>query len=338
MAASLDYRKLHLYVNKLRVDSLCVTGFLKETALKLSRKHGYSTLAPKHLPASIIINLDYRGRQAVHVYDDDRDLAIEVTKAIRLKMNSLGLELCDAVVEVKDARGRRISDHDVIFEFVSTPGAPAGLLSTEVRLRRIASDKAEAKLRGTLQQECSEECVWWQQELRKDPERWAGRLIVLVKFPMSGSSFVTRGDLKLREWSSFRGFWGWPGSRSDLTLGPVARQPATSSQAAAPAPTAKASRGVVPAPRAQLSWEQVVKQKKLKFRKEKGVLVSSVPAMLKFKKVDAKHVGEKVSAAKRRHKWSDREVFKAPRQESKKGGDEEWVATEMAMEKLYNSS
>jgi hypothetical protein len=52
--------------------------------------------------------------------------------------------------------------------------------------------------------------------------------------------------------------------------------------------------------------------------------------------VSINHTGEKVSAAKRRHGWSDRDVFKKTRTSSKKGGEPAWVAKECVLRQMFN--
>ena len=52
-------------------------------------------------------------------------------------------------------------------------------------------------------------------------------------------------------------------------------------------------------------------------------------------KVSTNHTGEKISAAKRRHGWTDRDVFKKGRLSAKKGGEAAWVAKECVLKQMF---
>ena len=334
MASPLDYKdsSLDLRVDGEKLDTFRVTGFVTELALKVSKRVGCSTLQARHLPGSIVVRLDHRGRRPVRVYDENRDLAVTVAKALRKDIHAAGLEMCQGLLEVKNAAGKRVGEHDLTLEFVDTPAAPAGILSAEVKLRRLYSENGKEKVRKALQVECEEQCSWWQHELQKAPGHWAGRLIILVVFSSAGMLFTSYGDLKLQGWSNFRGLWGWQGSSRSLARAPSTPPPPAIQRAL---PTPKAASKTLRAAPARPTWDHFKKEKKLRFRTEEGARVGSVPGLLKAKEVDANHIGDLVRTGKRRHKWTDRMVFKAPRVGSKKGGESEWVATEEVLQQVY---
>ena len=324
MSQVLDYKTSDLFIKGQPVDSFCVTGFVVEEALQISKDIGLSTLQAKRLPTYISVSLDGRGSRRVLVHEENRSLAVRVTKAIRTKLHSLDLAVQRVKVEVKNENNKRIGEHDLVLEWV-LESAPSGLVSGEVKLRRIKTETGRQKIREALRKECESECRWWQNELSKDNQKWSGRLIVLVDFGPHGEAFETRGDLKLID-KDFRGLWGWKGSSS-----------AAVSKAQPAYAVARPAR--LPAPRpAAKDWEQFKKVKKLHFRKEKGLLVSSVPAFLKAQGKEANHVKKTVNTGKLRHGWTDNVVFKAPRRADKKGGEDEWVATEAALQKMYENS
>ena len=55
--------------------------------------------------------------------------------------------------------------------------------------------------------------------------------------------------------------------------------------------------------------------------------MAPVARVLEIVEVGTEDAGEKVANGKKRHSWSERDVFKAAGKVRKKGGREEWVAT-----------
>ena len=92
--------------------------------------------------ASVCVGLDGRAPgRGVMCYDDDRTLACRVAKTSLAKLRSLGMQVIDAVVEVKSSRGKKLGDRDLTLGTVRAD-VPARLcprlpLSCEVKLRRI---------------------------------------------------------------------------------------------------------------------------------------------------------------------------------------------------------
>jgi hypothetical protein len=338
-----------------RVDSFCVSCLLAEYALKASLKYGNSALAANHLKMeSVEMTLDNLGVRAVKVHEENRQLAVVIAKRVNADLFSHGLRLRDAIVRVDKPNGRKWGDHALLAHVFTGPyGAvpdertPKGLLSGELRCRRLRSDAGFATFRRESRLECDLELDWWQDVLKKDDKgEWSGRFILLVNFDQDLSYMTTKADVRLTEaGQSYKGFWGWPGSCNYLQLpARIHASPAavlsgrSTSRPATPPPPR-------PPPRVTLTWGQVnIKLTYEQARPAPGariVAVARVNMMLgemqkKGVNVSINHTGEKVSAAKRRHGWSDRDVFKKTRTSSKKGGEPAWVAKECVLRQMFN--
>ena len=334
---ALDYKSVSILIEGRRLDSFRVSGFAAEEALRVSRRVGCSGLGPQHLPDTLDINVG-SGLRKIKLHPENRTLGVSVAKAVRAKLNLHGMEMVHALVEVRRPSGKRWGEHDLIVEIVSDgrgeppgPSHPAGFISVELRMRRLESEKGRRLVRTLLREECGDACDWWQAE-RKSPQRvWAGRLIVLADFGKTSTAFTTRADVQLAG-EEFRGLWGWPGSVPSLCFG-AAAQPQAVAPARAPRRPSGAQSAQSPvtasAPRARkMSWSQV--SSTLVFRPVDSVSVAPVAGVVPRKKV-----AEKVAAGKLRHSWPDTALFKSARTGAKKGGSEEWVATEAVLQQLY---
>jgi hypothetical protein len=316
--APLDYKSVALYKDGRVVDSFRVTGLVAELALKSSKKVGITALKPQHLPHHVSWELDGRGEQEVIVHEENRTLAVEVAKAVRVKLHQEGFEV-QGVLEGK---------HDLVVEMVvgadgRLPAQPCGLISVELKLRRIWSEAGRNKVREALRTECEVECQWWQNIVSQSGCKFCGRMVLLVEFGSRGAEFTTRADLKVLG-SGFRGVWGWRGSASASR--------ASAPPALAPVPAQSPTSAVQLLGR----WARV--KEKLGFRREKKRLVASVQSLYSTMHKDTNHIGEKVAAGKRRHDWQDAEIFKAPRRSGKRGGSEEWVAVEKVLRQLHDEA
>ena len=219
----LDYRTVRpkLKSNRIAVERLTVVGLLAEKALKIcrSKRLGIIALCEKHLPDVVEMTLDgMRGTPQVKCYPNDKVLAVKVAKAIRQKLHSLGVEMVNALVDVK-IDGERAGDHDIICEIVDEScigGEPVeGYLSVEVKLRHLWSQKGREKVREKLQSECCDDLDWW---TRQEREKYAGRAIVVGIFESETSdAFQLCGEIKLNTESNWRKWFGWPGSRNMLS-------------------------------------------------------------------------------------------------------------------------
>ena len=338
----LDYKAEDLYARGRIVDSFCVTGLAVEVALQLSRSlpGGCSALRAKHMPDTVAVGIDGRGQRQVKLHDENKCLAVTVAKHIRVQLHKYDMEMVKAVVDVRDARGRKLGAHDLIAQVVSDePDRPTGDLSAEVRLRRIRSDAGRRKVREEHRRECCDQCDWWQQELASS-EVWAGRLIVLIEFGVGGSSFTSRADLRLRG-EEFKGLWGWPGS-----VGALRVRLRSASSALAPGlplslPSARIAHGrVVPPPRSaakrRAPWDLF--KKKLAFRHVVRQRVASVASLYSLQGKTHKKLKARIDQGMAAHGWTSSSVFTTPRAGAKKGGAEEWVATEPVLQQMYEES
>ena len=139
----LDDKAEDLYTRGRIVDSFCVTGLAVEVALQLSRSlpGSCSALRAEHMPDTVAVGIDGRGQRQVKLHDENKCLAVTGAKHIRVQLHKYDMEMVKAVVDVRDARGRKLGAHDLIAQVVSDePDRPTGGFSAEVRLRRIRSD------------------------------------------------------------------------------------------------------------------------------------------------------------------------------------------------------
>ena len=351
----LDYHTDSLKAQGRDVDSFCVSGLLAEDALVASLQHGPVALAEKHLGQEVVVNLDRRGRCPVKVLDENRRLAVRVAKTVRADLHKHGLELKRAKVPVRGPGGRRLGDHDMIAQVVmnsdlSLPDerTPSGLLSGELRCRRLWSESGRNVFRTASHKEADLELPWWQNCLRADASanpKWSGRFIVLCCVDQACNNIATYCDVRLREHDQYKGLWGWRGSGRMLTGAsasvpralPPPPMPAAKAQAKAKAKAqAKAS------PRRR-TWEDFNAdlQRMSSYRLElppdgaRRVRVAPCQLVTDFFGKSRPHVYEHVQRSKRRHSWPEQECFKAPRLPPKKGGKPEHVAVERCLRQLF---
>ena len=209
---ALDYKSVSLYIRQGAVNSFCMTGFAAETACKVSRQVGCSTLEARHLPTALELTLDGRGKRLVLLHDENRALGVKVAKHVRSSLHGFGLEMVDAQVEVRKGN-RKIGEHDLVMELVAESAGVAGFFSVELKCRRIWSEAGRVVVREALRKECCSECAWWLAEKRQ--QHWAGRIIVLCEFGRGGDVFKSRADVQIGE----QGFRGEPGFRPSAGRG-----------------------------------------------------------------------------------------------------------------------
>ena len=98
MPEPLDYREKKLYINRLPVESLTMVGLLAELVPKLAREKelGASGVSAEHLPDFLCVTLDgFFNQRRVRCHGDDRTLAVEVARAVRVRLcgGKLGLDM-----------------------------------------------------------------------------------------------------------------------------------------------------------------------------------------------------------------------------------------------------
>ena len=328
-SAPINYREEDLEINGLEVEQLTVVGVLVERAMKIARDKGLSLsgLEPRDLPGSVELKLDgYRDAKPVCCFEDDRELALKIARALRFKLSRLGLQLVQALVRVDNAFGKKIGEHDMIMEIVSEDGVRLHL-SVEIKVRRLWSDAGRAKVRKAHRAECCDVSQWWQAV----KDEYCGRLICLAIFPNKEGFENMRlcGDLRMNEESRWRGFFGRGDSIESFRKPRSHESGSRQSQAANGKARAKA-------------------KPKAKARQQRPRFTSAVVDELRFddegwaelktllKKVEK---GEGQSAyyanqAKARHHWTERELTNKPRGQTtssgekrkKVGGSPGWVA------------
>lgn len=348
-----DYKDEDLTCGGTPVDGFCVTGFLAEDALVASLVHE-AALSEKHLKDHVMVSLDgWTGQQAVKAYDADRRRAVLGAQTVRTDLHKHGLTLKKAKVEVKDGKGRRLGDHDMLLKVVlnadmTMPDSrtPTGLLSGELRCRRLYSDAGRAVFRRASHRECDSELLWWQHIEKEDKgHKWSGRVILLCCFNQSMTECNTYADVRLCGQDTYKGLWGWRGSgRMRTGVQPAALMPRPTPS---PAPSASRPRPIAASARAaprRKTWDEFNNEmvRKRKYRDEtpdvpnaRAVRVAPCSLVVAECGKSTKHVGEKVAPAKSRHGWTNTQCFKAPRLCAKPGGDGEWVAVESCLKQLH---
>jgi hypothetical protein len=344
--APLDYRTARpkLKSNGIDVTRLTVVGLLAEKAIKIcrSKRVGKIALCEKHLPDAVTMTLDgKRGTPEVMCHPDDKVLAVAVAKAVRQKMHSLGLEMVQALLEVK-MDDERVGDHDVIYEVVdvSCVGEEVeGFLSVEVKCRHLWSPKGREDIRLLLRSECCDDLPWWTQQERG---KYAGRAIVMVIFESEDSNeFKLCGDIKLNTESKWRGWFGWGGSRNMVSSPAQQRQaqfqsrPAIVSAVAAGA-KAKAKGKAKTRAIARPANAIATAVDRLDFRSVAGVLCVEVGDLCAEAGKNIAHASYWATKAKKDHHWGDSDLFQAARTfttstggrtRRKLGGIDTWFAT-----------
>jgi len=334
---ALDYRaaRPRLKSNRIVVGRLTVVGLLAEKAIKIcrSKKVGIRALGERHLPDEVEMTLDgMRGTPKVKCHPDDKVLAVKVAKAIRQKMHFLGVEMVDAVVDVK-IDGKRVGDHDIIYEIVDEScvgGEPVeGYLSVEVKLRHLWSKKGREEVREKLQSECCDDLAWWTQQERG---KFAGRAIVVGIFDSETSdAFKLCGEIKLNTESNWRKWFGWLGSRNMVSPA-VQALPPQQQVRAPPVAKAKAKAKAIARPRDAMASAI----DRLQFRNVSGVSCVEVGDLCEQAGKTRAHASYWATKSKDDHGWNDWDLFQkertfatsnAGRTRRKLGGVNPWFAT-----------
>ena len=312
----LDPNLANLYKDGRLVDGFRVASRVVELALKQMLSVGVQGLRAQNLPATISLCLDRpRGTSLVQVHPADRDVALRIARHVRVKLHASGWSVVGALV--KDAGGQG-NEHDLVVDEVAESDAPRGLVSCELKCRRLWSESGLLSVRKAMRKEQEEDCAWWQAALRRRSGVWRGRMIVLVICDRKGAVTGSRAEWKAAggEW---RTLWGWPAALPQL---PPRRAPQ-------PAPPARAARPTRAAPAARPPFPAVA------YRRVGGRLVGPVAAVFAARERPTNNIGRDVQTFKRRHPEADGALFQAPRKATKKGGKPEWVATEPVLRKLH---
>ena len=81
-------------------------------------------------------------------FGEDRQLALRIAGGVRLKLSQVGLQLIDPLREVRDKRGKRLGEHDMVMEVLS--GGIVEYLSVELKVRRLRSQTSRNDVRAWL--------------------------------------------------------------------------------------------------------------------------------------------------------------------------------------------
>ena len=328
-AAPINYREEHLEINKLEVEQLTVVGVLVEQAMKIARDKGVSLsgLEPRDLPGSVELKLDgYRGAKAVCCFEDDRELALKIARAVRFRLSRLGLQLVQALVRVDNASGTKIGEHDMIMEIVSEDAIRLHL-SVEIKVRRLWSDAGRAKVRKAQRAECCDESKWW----KSVKDAYCGRLICLAIFPKKeGFADMTLcGDLRMNEEDRWRGVFGW----DDSTEGFRKPKPDKSGSAQPKVANGKAQAKAKPKAKARQQRPGFTSAVVDDLRFDDEGWAELKPLLKKIKKGEGQS-SYYANQARQRHHWSQEELVNKPRGQTsssgvkrkKVGGSPGWVA------------
>ena len=332
-----------------------MVGLLAERIPNLVREKkrvGLAASSAADLPDHLVVFLDARGRQRVKLHDEDKALALSISKTARVKVRRLGLELVNCCVPVYSPGCKKLGEHDMELEQIDDgDGAPAplplqGFWSGELKVKRLYDDHQRQLRRLELQRKCVGEdsghgnCAWWPDV----SHNFAGRLLVMaVLTEKKGFDFKVNIDAR----QSGRTVWlpvsGWAGSRrSNLCSPPPAPIPSPSpspgpscappSVAAQAKAKAKAKAAATPRPYS-FSFAGLG----LTWREKKGVSVLEVRAFLPKVGKDEEHASYYCTKAKRQHSWSSDVLFQMERtyetschgkKRRKLGGPKPWYATQ----------
>jgi hypothetical protein len=258
------------------------------------------------------------------------------------KLCSWGLHVLDAVVEVKDSRGKRLGDHDLILGIMRAD-VPATLcprlpLSCEVKLRRLWSPTGQRTTRQAIQKGCLDDLAWWTQEAPK----FSGRVLLMAVFPeKKGNKFDLCGDLRWNCSQRWIGLFGWDNALGSLAAALRARGVATvhsgpcaQTRRSLQAPTKPKAHGKArakslpqaPAPSASSLVDQ------LSFVNG----VAEVKALLQAANKNVTKSGYWAQKAKSKHHWTNAQLYQQMRgldtstrgrKRDRGGGSQCWVGT-----------
>ena len=224
----LDYKTENLFVNGIEVNALTVVGKLVERMFVISKESGinFVGLSEQDLPSFVLLRMDGRDvEEQVRCHDADKSLAVQVGRVLRTKLQTIGLGVVGACVEVV-LENRRVGEHDLICEIVGGIGAEQvrKYLSVELKLRTLYTDWGLGDVRQKQRKELCIELPWW--TAKRDS--FCGRLIVLGRFSAAPAnkkeskdykvtSLSWHGDLLMNNETDFRGIFGWGDARGEIS-------------------------------------------------------------------------------------------------------------------------
>ena len=309
--AVLDHRTVKLHKDGRVVDFFRVAGRVTELALQKQMTTGIGGLRAADLPATVSLNLDARGASTILVRPRERDIALEFARHVRCKLHASGWSVVSALARECSNAGAFLGEHDLVVDKVRDEDGPRGLVSCELKCRRLYSDKGRRETRLHLRRESVDECSWWQTLLQRRGSLWCGRMIILVVADRAGALTAS-----FAEWKPVGGSWitawGW---NSDVAM--------------------DVPRAVEGPPPVLLPLKPSFPD--LQYNRQNGKLVASVPEYLRRVNRPVGNVGRMMASFQKRHPDLADGVFQAARQNcAKKGGTPGWVATEAALRRFHS--
>ena len=131
-----------------------VGGRIAELALKASLETGLLGLGVGDLPSTIQVTLDEpRGNCCVQVHHADREMGLAVAKHVRSKLHAAGWAMLRAIVKEEDVNGNLLGEHDAVVDKILGSSGPRGLVSLELKCRRLYSPAGRSSVRTALRTE-----------------------------------------------------------------------------------------------------------------------------------------------------------------------------------------
>jgi len=338
MPEPLDYNcRPALRINNIAVTRHTVIGVLTEQAPRIAQKKeiSFGGFMAEDLPDRVALKLDGRGERFVKATFEDRRVALDVAQQLRMKMSSLGAELYKSCVEVRDNKGKKLGEHDMLVDVVGESArALRGYISVELKCRWLDSNPGLEKVRTAMRAECCDKCNWWLSERPK----YAGRLPVLAHFYQE-QSFRLHGDLRMNGESEWRSLFGWGRAvHGRWVLPPRAALVSSAKAKARPVPKAKA--------KAKASVElgpAVGRGRDILDGLSWTGGVASIKSLLVAVKKNKDQVHYWRTQAQRKYSWTAADLYQRPRdwesrpgnKRQRLGGKEEWVASRRVLEQMY---
>ena len=237
----------------------------------------------------------------------------QVARHVRWKIFTAGWNLLGALVREKHGDTWQ-GEHDMVLDRMSAEEGPTGLVSCELKCRRLrvasASASFFAKLRRELREEQVSACTWWQRAVARRPGAWKGRMVVLMVCDGAGSRFLD----SRAEWMSVAGSrqtaWGWEEEARPLPVVIPQKLPSTATSEKPPFPM-------------------------YSYVREGGKLVAPVGPLFVLCGRATGNLGRYLGAVKRRHPDLGDNVVRVARSGEEKGGTLQWCGTERLLKRLH---
>ena len=157
----MDYRKKKMFsAEGWRVEQLCVVGAAAELFWEraFGERKGMNSLVWSDVQSvelrQLTLGKEVLKKVRVGLSREDSVLALRAARAVVNLVEQSRYRVVDAIVEQRDAKGKRVGEHDLLGEERQpTASSARGLASWEVKFRRIETAKLLADVRRELQEE-----------------------------------------------------------------------------------------------------------------------------------------------------------------------------------------